>query len=72
MAKCRVETKPINILDVSQISCERHSNLCDVDVVTYKLDHVPIKYVVVRVSMSMEQISKQLTEIAVVRFVIEP
>lgn len=38
---------------------------------TYKFQHVPVKNIVIRETLSVEQISKQLSQIGVIRFVIK-
>ena len=39
---------------------------------TYKFEHVPIKYIIISKALSMEQISEQLSQVGIVRFVIKP
>ena len=39
---------------------------------THKLEHVPVKDVVVGEALSVEQVSEQLSQVRVVRLVIEP
>lgn len=39
---------------------------------TYHFEHVPIEYVVISESLFVKEISKQLSEIRVVGFVVEP
>lgn len=39
---------------------------------TYKLEHIPVKDVVIGEALSVEEVSEELAEVRVVGFVIEP
>lgn len=39
--------------------------------VTYKFEHVPVEHIVIGEALAMEQISEELSQVGVVRFVIK-
>lgn len=67
-AKLYIQTQPSHQRQCPEdqavvISCSNNS--------TYKFEHVPVEHIVVGEALAMEQISEELSQVGVVRFVIK-
>uniref|UniRef100_A0A3Q0R6T6 Uncharacterized protein n=1 Tax=Amphilophus citrinellus TaxID=61819 RepID=A0A3Q0R6T6_AMPCI len=49
----------------------QHQNTSNIMINTHKFQHVPVKYIVIREALSVEQVSEELPQIRVIRLVIK-